>query len=201
MDQLIRKHGFKIIVGLLLLIVALWFVLVQFKEDTSFPYNEEAPDFELTHVDGSTVSLENTEGKVRLVYFYFSTCPDVCPPTTYFLSQVQDGLKENGSFGEDAAIMSITFDPERDTTERLKQFAGNYNADFDGWYFLRKDDPYYLQQLAYAYGIYVNEEEDGTFTHSNLITLVDGKGNIRKRYAVTEDLTAEQIVKDMESLM
>jgi len=200
-EQIIKKHGFKIVLALVLVIIAVMLLVTQLGTSASFPLNDEAPDFEFTKMDGNTVSLDNTDGKVRLVYFYFSNCPDVCLPTTYFLSQVQKELKEKGKFGEDALIMSITFDPERDTTERLEEFSGYYDADDHGWYFLRSDDPNYVKQVATAYSIYVNQEVDGNFTHSNMFTLIDGKGNIRKRYSITEELTAEEIVKDMEALM
>ncbi|MFD2505845.1 SCO family protein [Paenibacillus septentrionalis] len=46
--------------------------------------SQPAPSFALTDVDGNAVSLESTNGKARIVYFYFASCPDVCPPTTFF---------------------------------------------------------------------------------------------------------------------
>lgn len=99
---------------------------------------QEAPAFELTDLDGNKVTKESTNGKARLVYFYFANCPDVCPPTTFLLSQVQEGLEKEGILGTDAEMISITFDPERDTTEVIKAFAERNYAKLDqGWLFLR----------------------------------------------------------------
>src|SRR5690554_5497602 len=78
-----------------------------------------APEFELVDTEGNIVSLNNTKGKVRLAYFFFSNCPDVCPPTTAMLSKLQTELKTRDIFAEETAIFSITFDPNRDTTDKL----------------------------------------------------------------------------------
>jgi protein SCO1/2 len=204
MEKFISKHGFKLI--LLLIVVVAGVALLSAKiagggKTAEFALKEEAPDFELEHVDGSTVSLSGTNGKVRLVYFYFSHCPDVCPPSTQILAEVQNLLKESGDFGERAQLMSITFDPERDTRERLLEFSGYYNADHNGWYFLRGEKQY-THDLAYDYGVMIQEKEDGTFAHSNIFFLIDKDGYIRKYYPVDPlDTMPEDIVKDMKALM
>lgn len=101
------------------------------------PVIRPVESFNLENVDGKNVTLEDTNGKVRLFYFFFSSCPDVCPVTTFRLSQVQDVLKEKGLFAKDASIVSISFDPERDTREKIKAFGDKFKADYSGWYFLR----------------------------------------------------------------
>ncbi|GIP59946.1 MULTISPECIES: SCO family protein [Paenibacillus] len=147
--------------------------------------------FSLENVDGNNVALEDTNGKVRLFYFFFSNCPDVCPVTTLRLSQVQDELKEKGLFGKDAAIVSVTFDPERDTRERLKEFGDKFKADYSGWYFLRGDQQQVIDLAMNSFKILVNQDRDGNFVHMDLIGLVDRKGNIREMFR--PDATAEEI--------
>ncbi|MFD3260307.1 SCO family protein [Paenibacillus lentus] len=147
--------------------------------------------FSLENVDGDNVALEDTNGKVRLFYFFFSNCPDVCPITTLRLSQVQDELKEKGLFGKDATIVSITFDPERDTKERLKEFGDKFKADYSGWYFLRGDQGQVIDLAMNSFKILVNQDKDGNFVHMDLIGLVDRKGNIREM--IRPDATAEEI--------
>ncbi|WP_339157692.1 SCO family protein [Paenibacillus sp. FSL W8-0186] len=147
--------------------------------------------FSLENVDGNNVALEDTNGKVRLFYFFFSNCPDVCPVTTLRLSQVQDELKEKGLFGKDATIVSVTFDPERDTRERLKEFGDKFKADYSGWYFLRGDQQQVIDLAMNSFKILVNQDRDGNFVHMDLIGLVDRKGNIREMFR--PDATAEEI--------
>src|SRR5690554_1848627 len=101
-----------------------------------------APDFQLEDTEGNTVSLDNTMGKVRLVYFFFGNCPDVCPPTNAMLSKLQSELKARDIFASKAAIYSITFDPNNDTTERLITYSANFNVDTSGWSFLRGEEEY-----------------------------------------------------------
>lgn len=202
-EAFIKKHGFKLILGVAVLIVGLIILITQFrsiKSPIDFPLKEPAIDFTLTNVDGTEKTLYETEGQVRLVYFYFSNCPDVCLPTTYLLAGVQNLLIESGEFGEKASIYSITFDPERDTQERLKEFSSFYQADLSAWYFLRGDVEY-SRQLANDYGVYVQENDDGSFTHTNVIFLIDKNNDIRKFFIVDYELTPEDIVKDMRVLM
>jgi protein SCO1 len=167
---------------------------------SDFNYDKPAVDFSLQNVDGRNVTLKDTDGMARLVYFYYATCPDVCQPTTYLLSQVQDELKKKGSFGKNTAILSITFDPERDTTEKLKDFAKLYHADLNGWYFLRGDEKYSLDLTA-KWEIGVQKQPNGDIAHTNIIFLVDKKGQIRHYYNANQlDLDKDVIVRDMLAL-
>ena len=184
-----KKHGLKLGVAILVVLAAIaaYFIYRVVFDDNRFPDVQPAASFSLTNLDGSEVTLENTNGKVRLMYFYFSHCPDVCPPTTHVLSQVQEELKAKGVFGSKALLMSITFDPARDTTERLKEYSGKFNADYDGWYFLRGEEAY-SREVALQYGVNVLPMDDGTFVHQNLYVLVDKNGNIRHYYLVGNNL-------------
>lgn len=171
------------------------------------PVEKEGAPFSFTDIDGQTVTLDNTNGKVRLLYFFFANCPDVCPPTTFLLSQVQNRLKEDNLFGDDVMILSVTIDPERDTPEALREFAGKFGADFAGWKFLRGEEKA-TADLAKNYGILVTKDNDGNFGHMNLIVLLDREGRIRKWISVNDfiqggDLegVVNSIVKDVKSLV
>jgi len=172
-----------------------------FNKPPSFKMSQPAPDFQFQNIDGANVTLNDTDGKVRLVYFYYATCPDVCQPTTYLLYQVQEELKRHkGVYADKASILSITFDPERDTTEKLKEFAKTYNADLSGWYFLRGEEKYAID-VAYKYGVGVIKQPNGDIAHTNVILLVDKENNIRKYYNANDlKLDKMTIVKDMLAL-
>jgi len=199
MADTLKKHSFKILLLLVFIICAVFIVWNLLPTKPDFPMKKEAAAFELTNLDGSSVSLENTQGKVRLVYFYYSHCPDVCPPTTHMLSKVQESLQREKVFGEKAAILSITFDPERDTTERLREFSQFFNPDYSGWYFLRGEEKY-TRDVAYEYGISVMDMGDGILAHQNIIFLVDQDGFIRKYYDGST-VDPEEIAEDVLSLI
>lgn len=199
----LRKYAFSI--ALLALCAAMGFYLLftyVWKPEAQLPVEGPAPAFEMSDIDGNTVSLASTAGKARIVYFYFANCPDVCPPTTYLLSQVQDMLREQGTLGSKAELISITFDPEQDTPEVIRAFAERTSAEFDGWHFLRGEEEETIE-LARAFNVGVRKiEEENTFIHSNLIILVDGQGQIRQWISGNdEELTPAYIVKQLNKLM
>ncbi|SDE02836.1 protein SCO1/2 [Paenibacillus sp. UNCCL117] len=159
---------------------------------------QKAPDFKLQNLDGREVTLADTAGKAKLIYFYFSTCPDVCPPSTFTLSKIQNELIKQGAFGTKTALLSITFDPTKDTPERLKEFSGRYNPDYKGWYFLRGDEKETVE-LARKFGVLVEKDtKNDSWTHTNLFLLVDGKGDLRTYYSAhDENLDVQKVAADL----
>lgn len=198
----LKKHSFKIAVLALCAAMGIYlFITYGMPAKQTLPIEKAAPAFELTNLDGQRVSLASTNGKARIVYFYFANCPDVCPPTTFLLSQVQDQLEAEGKLGSKAELISITFDPERDTPEVIRDFVDRLSADFNGWHFLRGDEQKTLQ-LAKDFGVSVLKNEDGSYMHMNIITIVDQNGQIRKWInGSKEDLTAEQIVDELNKVL
>jgi len=201
---------FPLAAAILVVAIIAFFLLSRMNED-KLPVEGDAPAFSLQNTEGETITLDNTAGKARLIYFFFAHCPDVCLPTNAMLSKVQEELKERGVFGDEAILMSVTFDPERDTADYLKEYMSNMNADATGWHYLRSDDVDYVRSVAESYGVTVIPVEDGTnFIHANLYTLVDGDGKIRKVYSpnvvfresspVPADELINEIVQDMVSL-
>ncbi|OXM87355.1 SCO family protein [Paenibacillus rigui] len=162
----------------------------------------KTPDFKLENLDGKQVGSAELAGKVKLVYFFYSTCPDVCPPTTYTLSKIQDQLVKKGGFGDKTAIVSISFDPTKDTTAQLKEFSSRYHPDYKGWYFLRANEEKTVLDLAQQFGLMViKDPQGGTFTHQNFILLVDKKGDMRSYYDGSDaDLNIDKITQDMMNL-
>lgn len=198
----LKKHSFKIAVLALCAAMGIYlFITYGMQPKQTLPIEMAAPAFELTDIDGQKVSLQSTNGKARIVYFYFANCPDVCPPTTFLLSQVQDQLEAEGKLGTKAELISITFDPERDTPEVIRDFAKRHFADTSSWRFLRGEEANTLQ-LAKDFGVSVMKNEDSSYTHMNVITIVDKDGQIRKWIdGSKEDLTAEDIVNELNKVL
>ncbi len=95
-----------------------------------------APSFTLTDQSGTSLSLHGSQGKVRLVDFIYTHCPDICPLSSTHMSQVQKDLTASGLSGKDFQLISISVDPERDSPEVLREYAKRYDADFTIWHFL-----------------------------------------------------------------
>ena len=139
-----------------------------------------APRFTLVSQRGAEVSLDQLAGKVVVVAFIYTWCPDICPMLTDKMARVQDALGE--AFGRDVAFVSITFDPERDTPEVLRDYAKSFGADPADWHFLT-GDPENVREVTRSYGVLTFPGVGGSIDHNLLTTLIDRKGRIRVQYA------------------
>lgn len=186
------------------LVVLLLFILILTAcGQEQLPVIKKAPDFSLTNLDDTTVTLDSTKGKVRLVYFYYSSCNMVCLPTNGIMAKIQSELKKEKVFADKAMLLSISVDLKRDSKEKLLAYADRLKADQSGWYFLRAKDFESVQALASQYSVSVTALEDGEFIHTNAFTLIDGQGQIRKIYT-SKDITpnkASEIASDIVGLM
>lgn len=205
----LKKYAFHIAVSCLIVLMGTYLLYTYVYQPEATPTAKQAaPDFNLTDLEGNQVSLDSTKGKVRLVYFYFASCPDVCPPTTFLISQVQEKLKEKGELGTDVELISITFDPVTDTPEVITEFAKKVGAKFDHWTFLRGETSEEMIELAREFNVAViYDEENKTFYHNNPIMIVDGDGNIRQWLNASpnpafdeKELTADDIYKSLKKL-
>ena len=86
-------------------------------------------DFTLTDGDGKPFSLSSLKGKVVIMSFGFTHCPDVCPTE---LLAYSDALKQLGDQAKDVAVVFVSVDPERDTPELMKQYVQQFNPNFIG---------------------------------------------------------------------
>src|SRR6266481_3209093 len=93
------------------------------------------PNLPVVTQDGKTLKFYDDviKGKIVLISFIYTNCPDICPLTTARIAQVEDKLGDK--VGRDIFFVSMTVDPERDTPERLKEFATAFDTG-PGWLFL-----------------------------------------------------------------
>ena len=94
-------------------------------------------DFALTDQNGAPFEFKNLAGKVVVVEFAYTTCPDVCPLITASLRQVQSGLTQEER--KSVQLLTITTDPEIDSPQVLTAYAKRYGAEFDNWSVLTRE--------------------------------------------------------------
>ena len=87
-------------------------------------------DFELIDKNGEAVTDEDFEGKVMLVYFGFTHCPDVCPGDINVMSAALNAL---GNEAGEVAPVFISVDPERDTVKAMAEYVGYFHPAIRGW--------------------------------------------------------------------
>ncbi len=136
-----------------------------------------ANGFSLADHNGVQRSLQDFKGKVVVVFFGFTQCPDVCPTALAELAEVKRKL---GSQGERLQGIFITVDPERDTEEVLKA----YMANFDPSFLALRPTMAQLPEVAKAFKIYYKKSEGKTATsytmdHSAGSYVFDPVGHVR----------------------
>ena len=154
------------------------------------------PDFKLTDQDGKAFRFSSARGKLVLVTFIFTTCPDVCPLLTANFAAIQRAVDEKKF--KNYLLLSITTDPERDTPATMKDYAQRFKADLRHWAFLTGTRSE-LTQVWKAFGVNVVKNESGQVQHTTFTTLVDRRGNRRVDY-YGDKWRNKEVLKDIEWL-
>jgi protein SCO1/2 len=156
-----------------------------------------APEFTLTNTDGGRLSLGDLRGKVVAVTFIYATCTDACPLLTAKMAGMQKRLGRD--FGSRVRFVSITVDPERDTSQILAQYARNHGADPAAWAFLT-GTPAEIRDVGRRYGIYAKKTERGDVDHTFLTSIVDQRGTLRVQYLGVR-FDPDEFLRDVRSLL
>jgi protein SCO1/2 len=156
----------------------------------------EPEEFQLASAAGD-VQLSDFRGRLVVMYFGYTSCPDFCPATLAKLAQVRERL---GGDAEGVQILMITVDPERDDPERLAQFV----TSFDGTFVGLSGSEEQLRNVASQFGIFFQKQEGSEATgylvdHTTTLVVLDRDG--RERLYLGWDLTAEQIENDLRNLI
>ncbi|MDP6099931.1 MAG: SCO family protein [Dehalococcoidia bacterium] len=164
-----------------------------------------APLFELTNQHGQTTRLDKLEGRVVVLTFLYTHCPDTCPMYVSKLGQAMLALEDNAL--EKVAVVVVTVDPERDTVERLSDYAAYLPP---GWQFLT-GTPGQLRTMWENYDIFVQKQEQQTdpgshqghaeflVIHTAKVVLIDGEGFLRSE--LTGDWEVSELVDKISLLL
>ncbi|MEN9899838.1 MAG: hypothetical protein RLZZ152_882 [Pseudomonadota bacterium] len=150
-----------------------------------------AKELNLTDQNGQVRKLKDFSGKLVVVFFGYTQCPDVCPTTMQELAEVKRLL---GPDGDKLQAVFVTVDPERDTTELLKAYVENFDASFVA---LRPTQEQ-LPAIAKEFKIYFKRVEGKTLTsytmdHSAGSYTFDTQGRVRlfNRYGMGAQALAD----------
>ena len=136
-------------------------------------------DFSLTDQSNQSFRFENFKGKVLLVDFAYTTCPDVCPLMTAAMRSVQDGL--TSSERKRIHLIMVTTDPEVDSPAVLASFAKRYHVDLSNWSFLTGAESS-LAKVWKNFGVGVKKKARGLVDHTPLTAVIDQSGTMRFAY-------------------
>lgn len=152
--------------------------------------------FALSTTDGRRVSDQTFRGKWLLVYFGYTSCPDVCPTTLSAMAQALDKL---GPVADKVQLVFITVDPERDTAK----IVGDYVKDFDPRFLGLVGTPQELAAVAQRFHVYYRVRQLGNdqyvIDHSSFIYVINPNGTFVR--LLTGDLPGHQLADELQKLM
>lgn len=141
-----------------------------------------APGFALIDQDGQRLTNEDLRGHIVLYNFTYTRCRPPCPRTSQTMRQVQDRLDELDVGDVPVTLVTVSIDPEHDTSERLRAYAESLGADPARWRFATGDPTRLKYVVGGGFEVYYTPNADGSFTLAPVFVLVDGWGIIRSEY-------------------
>ncbi len=156
-----------------------------------------APEIDMPLADGTQFRLSDHKGQVVLVFFGYTYCPDVCPITLANMKQV---VTELGADAQRVQVVFVTMDPDRDTPERIQEYASRFYPTFVGI-----SGP--IEELGKIWGDYgayrelSPKDENGNYlvTHSSRVTVIDTHGDLRLSF--TFESRWQDILHDVKLLL
>jgi protein SCO1/2 len=154
-------------------------------------------NFILTDQSGKTFEFKSLNGKVVIVAFAYTTCPDVCPLITAAMRQVQSNL--GAAEKKSVQLLTVTTDPEIDGPQVLASYAKRYDAELDSWSFLTGDEST-LKKVWKNFGVGVKHKGRGLVDHTPLTAIVDQQGFLRFAY-IGPSPDKNLVLHDVRSLL
>ena len=139
----------------------------------------KAPDFLLTNQDSILISNDDMVGKVYVLEFFFTRCPDICIEMNQNMKLLDEEFGDSKDFG----IISITIDPNNDTPSILKKYSEALDVKSQNWHFLTGEKDYIYDLANIGFNIFANQNSNfiGGFEHQGYFALIDKDGYIRSR--------------------
>jgi protein SCO1 len=170
------------------------------------------PDFTFTERSGRKVGLADLKGKVWVAQFFYTHCTDICPLTVPQMGLLHLEYLNDPNFRSAVRFVSVTVDPERDTREVLRKYAGHFSADPDLWLFLTGDKEATIRLAQQGFKLGIGEEanppeiakktgEKKELFHSNRLILIDRKAEIRGYYSGLDAEAMVRLRRDLKTLL
>lgn len=141
---------------------------------------------EWTNQFGNKINLTELRGNKQIVTMIFANCTYACPILVNDMRRIEERLSKEEL--RNVRFTLFTIDPERDTPEKLKEFAQNQNLNLSRWQLLTssKSD---IADLAALMGFRYKRENDGSYSHSNIISILNEDGElIHQQVGLSQDI-------------
>jgi len=166
---------------------------------------DAVPDFKLRNQDGHAIRLSQFRGEKLLVTFIYTRCPlpNFCPLVTRNFAAIEKQLAASPRLYGKTHLLSVSFDPDHDTPERLRAYGATYigsdaKSAFAEWDFAVPEKPV-LMEMAKFFDVGITNEPDQTITHTLSTTLIGADGRVIHFYP-GNDWTPEQVLADLKQV-
>ena len=154
-------------------------------------------DFSLQTANEEVFRLSEQKGKIVLLFFGYTSCPDVCPVTLATFKQVNDNLGEDA---QKVRFVMITADPDRDTPDKVAEYAARFNPEFIGL----SGDMTALDSIWKELGVFVEKQESGSATgylvsHTASVYVLNQSGSLFMTFPY--GTTATEIADDIRQIL
>lgn len=150
--------------------------------------------------DGNRFSLSEYIGKPLIINFIYTNCSHVCHISTAILAGIRDDMIRE--LGQNIHILTVSFDYEMDTPQRMKEYGGNFTKSFKYWRFAAGDKKT-IEKLTEEFGFSYQKTKEG-FDHINMISIMDLNGKIYKNvfYGTGDnDRADKELVESLKGAM
>ena len=156
------------------------------------------PPFQFTNQFNELTTQRQTEGKLYVTDYFFTTCHSICPVMNTNLERVYKEFKEDPDF----LILSHTVDPETDSVPVLMHYARQHGVTNKKWLFLTGDKPALYQQARKGYLLNAEAGNGGPddFIHTQNFALVDKEHHIRGFYDGTDSMEINRLIREIKLL-
>ena len=170
-----KQRLLKYVVSFVLLLGFI-FVFYFWKESEKIPVLGQVESFEMNTVYGEAYNLNNET--VKLLTFFYTRCPDICPMTMFDLKDLQGQLQKEELFGTEVELLAITLDPQIDSEEIIREYANLFEANPEGWKFMRGDLEE-TEDIADSLKMKYKKVNDDFISHNTTMYLIDQDNRIR----------------------
>jgi protein SCO1/2 len=190
------KIALGVIAVILGLATGIYFFLPHSFHGTVIQSPDPAFDFKLTSSKGD-ISLSDYRGKLVVLYFGYTFCPDICPAT---LANVGQALRKLGAKADDVQLIMISLDPARDTPAKLSEYVAHFYPSFIG--VTGSDEK--IAEVASLYGIFYEKHAGSASTgylidHTATLLVLDREGRLKLVFPF--GVTGDEIADDLKYML
>lgn len=160
-------------------------------------------DFSLVNQDNKTITWESLKGKIIIADFFFTRCPTICPTLTKNMKRLAESIHSGKRVGDKTNkkvhFLSFSIDPERDSVEKLKQWADRFQVNPETWWLLTGNKKMIYDLIFKELKIPVEDGYgvDTSFVHTDHFVLIDSNRHVRGYYHGLDSASLAKLSEDL----